>query len=165
MRPACVPLLLLLSGCGFDPECGADTEDGTTFDGNMCESRLTREIRVSSSFSVDRQEAIVLAGSDWSEATGGRVSLRFAIVDADADIYPAFVPGSNRAQQWSSSGVIEAEPDVEPGYLRLIAAHEFGHSFGLGHVADVGQNMHPNSTATITADDVEHFDRLYANRR
>lgn len=158
-------LALLQIGCGFEPECGSNTQDGTSFDGNMCESRLVRELRVSSSFAIEQQEAIMLAGSDWSEATSGRVTLRFVMVDDDADIYPASVPGSDRAQQWSSTGAIEAEPDVEPDYLRLIIAHELGHSFGLGHVADVGQNMHPYSTATIAPADVEHFNRLYANRR
>jgi hypothetical protein len=50
---------LVLLGCEFHPECGSDTEDGAAYDGPMCQSRVVRELRVSSKFSPEQQEAII----------------------------------------------------------------------------------------------------------
>ena len=160
-------LYLILSGCGFYPECGAYAHDGTTEDGPMCAERLHRELRVSSQFTEAERSQIMAAGEDWNTATGSRVQLSWVWLvpgeDGSADVVPAHFEGDRSGQQWSSTGLIELESAPADGLIRAHMVHELGHSFGLGHVDDQTQAMHPNSGVLVTPADVEHFDRLWRN--
>ena len=155
-------LLIYLSGCGYYPECGAYAHDGTTEDGPMCESRLVRQLTIDPAFSPSQVEAIVAAGDSWGTSTGGRVALSW-VVGTPADVRAvADLPGNAVGHQWSSTGEILLDVALPAERLQVVAAHELGHSFGLGHVADAAQGMYTNPLYGVTPADVEHFERLHA---
>jgi hypothetical protein len=164
-RLVCLLVALLALGCADRPDCGAYAVDGETYDGNMCEERLTRELRVSSAFSPDLQEAIVRASDDWAEWTHWRAALTITVVDKGADVYPADLPGGAIADQNARTGEIRLQPETPAWQARAAIAHELGHSFGLGHARPRDQAMHPNSNAPISADDIAVFDRLWVDRQ
>lgn len=155
-----LPLALLSLACNHVPDCSAYVDGGETVDGTMCYSRVYREMTISYKAPVATIEQIMLAGDDWSEATGGRTRIDWKVTnDESANVMVS-------TKDIDKSGYYNPFDDVlwihvDCDHPREVAIHELGHMFGLGHDPEESAAMFHASVAPITQRDVEHFDRLW----
>lgn len=154
--------LPLLAGC--ESPCGSTLDDGTSYDGMMCESRIRRTLAVSSDFSTEQLDALMLAGDDWAAATGGRVALTWRVVPhAEADVARWYSLEHN-AQTYADEGTIQVSRHLSAEQTRKTMRHELGHTFGLGHAADESATMFTTASDVLSASDLATFDRLWLSR-
>ncbi len=157
-------LAVLTAGCGA-PECGPKYEGGYWVDGVMCSERLDRELTVSSEFSPEHIEAIVLGAYAWEQDRPAQVRLRFRVVDGEANVRYGSVP-FEKAAVVHDNGDIVIERSADPTFAGMLVRHELGHSFGLGHNESGESVMHPVVVSpTIGEDDLRRFDELWRSRR
>lgn len=156
--------VLNLSGCyASDSLCNPSDsfEDGT-----MCQSRIVRTLKLSDEFTPEQQALVIQGGMDWEVATQGKVRLTWVVTsDAESDVFPH--PGNRRQLGNFNHGNAEIwlRADMDDFNLRIVTAHELGHSFGLAHRNCNGrQVMQPKHGAqSVNELDVEHFNELYEN--
>lgn len=132
MTKKLIPIFALLVGCQSNP----------------LHIDLDSEVRISSAFSVDHQQAIIDGVDAWNEATKTRLTT--SIVDED----PTASPMSDaEAAARKAFGTTHPDTTIELKQLtnltlfQTVAMHEIGHALALDH-AHAGLMSSPRSRLT-----------------
>uniref|UniRef100_A0A803TYD8 Peptidase metallopeptidase domain-containing protein n=1 Tax=Anolis carolinensis TaxID=28377 RepID=A0A803TYD8_ANOCA len=176
------------------PRCGMpDVSEYTTFEGSpkWKKNSLTyRIINTTSDLPQDKVESILAeAIKVWSDVTPLKFTKTTDTADIDiyfardehGDNYPfdgvggtlahAFAPGKGLAGDAHFDDDEYWTEDDEGTSLFIVAAHEFGHSLGLGHSKSHGALMYPTysykkqKNYKLPTDDVKGIQKLYGKKR
>lgn len=150
--------------------CGPISLD-VVYDGTMCASHLTKSLTIDSTLTPDQVQSVTDASDDWNVLTDGRVALTWTVVDPTDSPFFSVDPTITIADDVLGSyemleDRIVVRGDVDGSNLRILASHELGHYFGLGHHDDDGQQVMNTQLETrlLGPKDLRWFDELYGTR-
>lgn len=172
MKTKIIALMILAAGCSSPNHDGFD-DPVTVMDPVVTvieQDHLKANWSISSDFTATEVDNILAAAIAWKEATHGKVSLDFNVKQTepgpwvisreslDDKTSAGFTPGT--LDRFSIDAEDYADSECV-GELWHIAAHEFGHTFGIVKHGKTGvMSSQPSCNAVLDQTDVDLFNEV-----